>query len=167
MRTLTTSLVLAAAVSAGFVLMAAMPAQPVATGSGTFPSSMGLGPLQLEFSLIELPNGQLAGHGSQLAVNVGGSFEFDLTSYALLNGVMCMAGPITASVNSPFAVGDTWVLCVEDNGDGGSGIPDRISEAYVPIPGLTIQAILSGFPGFLPPPDDQFTPTTSGNFTIH
>lgn len=165
MRHLTSTVILAVALSAAVSLGAAMPAHPIGTGSATFLSAE-VGILGLDFSLVQLPNGELQGQGTQVAPDVDGDLEFDLTSYALLDGIPCMAGPITESVNTPFAIGDTWILCIEDNGNGGSGTPDRIARAVAP-PGLSIQIILAGFPGFLPPPDSEFTPIESGNDTIH
>jgi len=165
MRHLTTALVLGAALSATLVLMAATPANVLASGSATFPSQT-VGPLEMELTLIELPNGKVVGHGRQEAPDVGGYHEYDITSWAMLGDTLCMAGPITASVNTPFPVGATWVVCVEDNGNGGSGTPDRVATAAAP-PGLTIQLILMFFPGFLPPPDSQFQPISAGDITIH
>jgi len=167
MRTHIRLLSLAVALSASVFLIAAMPAHPIATGNATIlASTPGVGPLQLDFSLIELPNGILVGSGEQYAPDVLGYVEYDLTSYELINGVMCMAGPITQSVNSPFPVGATWILCLEDNSNGGSGAADRIATAVLP-PGLTIQIIQAAFPGFLPPPDSKFTTVMSGNVKIH
>jgi hypothetical protein len=165
MNTFSRTTTLAVALGAALLLGAANKARPVITGDADRPAMVG-GTLHLELSLIEKGNGTLKGHGRQELVGSGGYLEFDITSYADLMGTMCIAGPVTVSVNSPFPVGATAVFCIEDNGNGGSGSPDRVSNAFAP-PGLTIQDILMFFPGFLPPPDSSFLPITAGDFTIH
>lgn len=165
MNTLSRTTTLALALGAAVLLGAAAKTEPVVTGDAERPAAVG-GTLHLELSLIEQANGTLKGHGRQELLGSGGYLEFDITSYADLMGTLCLAGPVTVSVNSSFPVGATAVFCIEDNGDGASGAPDRVSNAFAP-PGLTIQDILLFFPGFLPPPDSTFETITAGNFTIH
>lgn len=163
---LKTTLLLAAALCVATVLGAAKPgssgANPIATGDAIHLGMVG--ELHLEFSLIEMPDGTLIGGGVSAAVD--GALAFELTSYEQIGDVLCMAGPITASGNTPFEVGQTWLLCIEDNGNGGSGVADKVATAVLP-PGFTIQFILENFPGFLPPPASQFSDILEGNLKVH
>ncbi|MHC4140651.1 MAG: hypothetical protein ACYSUF_01815 [Planctomycetota bacterium] len=117
----------------------------IANGNGvTGTPSEGL--RTFSFSLVELPNGSLQGHGVLHNQVPQAGVHFDITSYTVADDVLLMAGPITDiagdSVPPQFFVGATFFFAVRDGGDGGQAI-DEISLANAaPIPGLTIDEIL-------------------------
>lgn len=149
----------------------------IANGNGvTGTPSEGL--RTFSFSLVELPNASLQGHGVIHDQVFDSSIHFDITSYTVVDDILLMAGPITAvneNVPPQFFVGATFFFAVRDGGDGGQAI-DEISLANsAPIPGLTIDDILfflcvmnpdcdPSDPIVLPP--DVVLPITAGNIKV-
>ncbi len=176
---LTSRFAMCAAVSAAVLLGGAAQAAAlkIANGNGvTGTPSEGL--RTFSFSLVELPNGSLQGHGVIHDQVFEASTHFDITSYTVVEDILLMAGPITAvSDNVPpnFFVGATFFFAVRDGGHGGQAI-DEISLANsAPIPGLTIDEILfllcvmnpncnPNDPIVLPP--DIVLPITAGNIKV-
>ena len=176
---LTSRFAMCAAVSAAVLLGGAAQAAAlkIANGNGVT-GTPGEGLRTFSFSLVELPNGSLQGHGVIHDQVFEASTHFDITSYTVVDDILLMAGPITAvSGNVPpnFFVGATFFFAVRDGGHGGLAI-DEISLANsAPIPGLTIDEILfllcpmnpncnPNDPIVLPP--DIVLPITAGNIKV-
>lgn len=166
MPRLTARFALSTALAIATLLGAAAPghaqAQPIVTGDGAV-TNTAVGPVAVELSLIELPNGSLHGGGTVDFAVTGGYVTFDLTSYMFVQGRLCMAGSVTSSFAAPpnYFVGATVVFCVEDGGNG-AGM-DRLAGTVAP-PGLTIQQIIALIG---PPPPQAYQPVVTGNFKLH
>ncbi len=176
---LTSRFAMCAAVSAAVLLGGAATgnALKIANGNGvTGTPSEGL--RTFSFSLVELPNGSLQGHGVLHDQVFDASAHFDITSYTVVDDILLMAGPITAvSENVPpeFFVGATFFFAVRDGGNGGQAIDEISAANSAPIPGLTIDEILfflcvmnpdcdPNDPIVLPP--DVVLPITAGNIKV-
>ena len=153
-------------------------ASKIANGNGvTGTPSEGL--RTFSFSLVELPDGSLQGHGVLHNQVPQATVRFDIPSYTVVDDVLLMAGPITQVVgdNVPpqFFVTATFFFAVRDGGNGDGAI-DEISLANVaPIPGLTIDEILFHLCVMNPPcnpndpvvlPPDVVLPITAGNIKV-
>ena len=166
MPTYIKKITLAAALVTASLLAGAAPvhpqAQPIVTGEGEV-TNTAVGPVAIEFSLIELPDGSLNGEGLVAFAATGGYATFDLTSYMFVAGNLCMAGPVTSSFEAPpnYFVGATVVFCVEDGGNGAG--QDKMAGTVGP-PGVTIQQIIALIG---PPPPQAYSPVVTGNFKIH
>lgn len=139
-------------------------AQAQAIGNGHGAVDAPSGPITITFSVVELPNGTINGHGILHFPDLGGHVRFEVTSYTFVDGALLMAGPVTKAKNAPpnYFIGATQVLAVEDNGNGGP-LPDK-SAGVVGPPSLTIQQIVELIG---PPPPQAYQPLQSGNLTIH
>ncbi len=79
------------------------PATPIANGNATG-GPISVAPDQaamvsLQFSLVQLPDGSLNGHGK--LTSDAGRVKFDLTSFMFVDGILTAAGPVTAVKGSP------------------------------------------------------------------
>ncbi len=172
-----------AAISAAVILAGAAtsqgqpPALKIANGNAVLGTpSEGL--RTFSFSVVELPNSSLQGHGGIHDQVFDASARFDITSYTVVEDILLMAGPITAvSDNVPpnFFVGATFFFAVSDGGNGGQAIDEISAANAAPIPGLTIDEILfflcvmnpncnPNDPIMLPP--DVVLPITAGNIKV-
>jgi hypothetical protein len=152
-------------------------ARKIANGNGVT-GTLSEGLRTFSFSLVELPDGWLKGHGVLNNQVPQGGVHFDITSYTVVDDVLLMAGPITQAIGDvppQFFVGATFFFAVRDGGDGGQAI-DEISLANVaPIPGLTIDEILFLICVMNPPcdpndpvvlPPDVVLPITAGHIKV-
>ncbi|MHC5023262.1 MAG: hypothetical protein ACYTGG_05050 [Planctomycetota bacterium] len=172
----------AAVLLAGAVTSLAQQAQSsalsLAYGNGVT-GTPGEGLRTFSFSLVELSNGSLRGHGVIHDQADGGWLRFEITSYMVVDDILLMAGPITAvhgeGVPPGFFVGATFFFAVRDGGDGRLAIDEISSANAAPIPGLTIDEILALLcsmnpscdpdgPIVLPP--DVVLPITAGNIKV-
>ena len=127
------------------------PATPIAGGQlkgGPTPVTQVPSTLDLTFSIVELPNGSIAGTGKLTNKAEAGWILFDLTSYEFVGATLYVAGPVTQTFSTEglFSVGDTFFMGVNDNGNGAPGFPaDEFIEGRVPASfgPLTIQQILA------------------------
>ena len=180
---ITTRFATCAAISAAVLLAGAAtsqgqpPALKIANGNGVLgaPSE---GFRTFSFSLVELPNGSVQGHGVIHDQIFDASIHFDITSYTVVEDILLMAGPITAvSDNVPpnFFVGATFFFAARDGGNGGQAIDEISLASSAPIPGLTIDDILfllcvmnpncdTNDPIVLPP--DLLLPIIAGNIKV-
>jgi hypothetical protein len=130
------------------------------------------------FSLVELPDGSLQGHGVLHDQMSMGLLHFDITSYTVVDDILLMAGPITlVNENVPpvFFVGATFFFAVRDDGQGNLAIDEISGAMAVPFPGWTIEEILDficdNTPGCDPDepiviPPDVLRPTTAGDIKV-
>lgn len=138
-------------------------AQPIANGQGVY-VDQSLEVFSFTFSVVELPDGSVEGHGSFFDHVARRFILFELSSFMFVDGSLGVAGEITMAVNSPpqLAVGSTIFFFVNDNNpdtDAFAGlglVPPEFGE-------LTIQEIV-GLIG--PPPPDAFTPLVAGDIRI-
>jgi len=138
------------------------PAQPIVTGDGEITNTV-VGPVAVEFALVELPDGSLQGEGMVAFAATSGWVTFDLTSSMFLDGKLAMAGSVTSSFDAPPSdfVDATLVFAVDDGGSGAGA--DKLAGTVGPR-GLTIQQVVA-FIG--PPPPQAYQPVVTGNFKIH
>ena len=164
---LTSKIAVCAVVSAAFLLGAAAPshaqATPIGNGQG-LTGDPGPDLRTFSFSVVELPNGSVTGHGQVFDHGLNFWVHFNITSFMFIDDMLLMAGPVTKAVNAPnFTIGATFFFAVKDGGKGKSSI-DEISLVSVAPPNLTIQEIIS-FIG--PPPPEIIKPISAGNIKIH
>ena len=154
--------VLSSAALLGSASPALAQAQPIVTGNGQV-TNTAVGPVAVEFALIERPDGSLQGEGLVAFAASSGWATYDLTSYMFLDGKLAMAGSVTSSFDAPpsYFVGATVVFAVEDGGNGAGH--DRLAGTVGP-PGLTIQQVIAILG---PPPPQAYQPVVTGNFKIH
>jgi hypothetical protein len=147
------------------------PATPIAGGhlnAGPTPATQVPSNLDLTFTLVNLPNGAVSGRGKLTNKAAGGWIQFNLTSYEFVGDTLYVAGPVTKTFNTEgvWAVGDTFFMGVNDNGNGTPGsTPDEFIEGGVPAAfgPLSVQQILA-IVG--PAPPEIFRQGISGNLVI-
>lgn len=143
-------------------------AHPIANGQGAYVDLQTGDPITFTFSVVELPNGSVQGHGSFFNQGLPGFFLFDPGSYMFMDGSLDslgVAGKITLAVNSPpqLAVGRTIFFFVNDNNPD----TDEIAAlGLVPedLGDLTIQEIVVLIGGW--PPPEFFAPLDAGDIRI-
>ena len=137
--------------------------KPIGSGYGVVEAPMGT--RVVLYSLLELSDGSLSGHGLQYSPADNAWVYFNITSYMFVGDALLMAGPVTKSINSlpGYDVGNTAVLAVHDKGNWfGQPAPDDAAATVGP-PNLTIQQIVAIIG---PPPPQAYVPIKAGNLKI-
>lgn len=161
---LLTGLLLVSAISANVQAGSAVPADHIAQGRG---SHMGqdMLPKWVAFSVVEMSDGSVAGHGMFIDYIANGFIRFELSSFMFVGDSLGVAGEITAAVNAPpgLAVGMTIFFWVNDNDPDTDEIA---SFGFVPpeFGNLTIQEVVALLG---PPPPDFFTPLIAGDLKVY
>jgi hypothetical protein len=142
-------------------------AQPIANGHGKYVDQT-LEVFAFTFSVVELPDGSVEGHGAFFDHIARRFILFELSSFMFVeveeDCALGVAGEITMAFNSPpqLAVGSTIFFFVIDNDPdtddfAGLGlVPPDLGE-------LTIQEIVGAIG---PPPSAAFMPLVAGNIRV-
>jgi len=114
---------------------------PIVTGSGDVIRDLGNGPelTTFAYNAVRQGTGDVNGHFVYVFRAAEFSMEGDVTCATVVGNVAWLGGVITTvksddPADQSFVGTDVWWR-VEDNGDGGSGTPDRTTSLLLTLPG--------------------------------